>query len=43
MHTINTNAVRGRSYMQKNFLHENLSYESFFTQKFPDLQYTVTW
>ena len=30
--TINDNAVRGRSY-------ENLSYESFFTRKFPDLRY----
>ena len=30
--TINTNAVRGRFY-------ERLSYESFFTRKFPDLQY----
>ena len=35
--TINANAVRDRSY--ENFLHENLSYESFFTRKFPDLQY----
>ena len=37
MHTINANAVRGRSY--ENFLHENLSHESFFTRKFPDLWY----
>ena len=38
-HTINVNAVRGRSY--ENFLHKNLSYESFFIRKFPDLQYMV--
>ena len=31
------NAVRGLSY--EIFLHENLSYESFLTRKFPDLQY----
>ena len=37
LHTINTNAVRGHSY--ENFLHDNLSYESFFAQKFPDLRY----
>ena len=37
VHAINTNAVRGRSY--EIFLHENLSYESFFTQKFPDQRY----
>ena len=37
MHTININMVRGHSY--KKFLRENLSYESFLTQKFPDLQY----
>ena len=37
MHTINVNVVRGRSY--EKFLHENLSCESFFTRKFPDLQY----
>ena len=36
-YTISANAVRGRSY--KIFLHENLLYESFFTQKFPDLRY----
>ena len=29
--TINANAVRCRSY--ENFLHENLSYKSFFTRK----------
>ena len=37
LHTINANTVRDRSY--KNFLHENLSYESFFARKFPDLRY----
>ena len=31
------NVVRGHTY--ENFLHENLSYESFFTQKFPDQWY----
>ena len=35
--TINANVVRGRSY--EIFLHETLSYESFFTRKFPDLRY----
>ena len=35
--TINANAVRGRSY--EKFLQENLSYESLFTRKFPDLRY----
>ena len=30
------NAVRGRSY--EIFLHEYLSYESYFTRKFPDLE-----
>ena len=34
--TINAKVVRGRSY--ESFLHENLSYESFFTRIFPDLQ-----
>ena len=34
---INANAVRGCSY--ENFLHKNLSYESFLTRKFPDLRY----
>ena len=38
--TINANVVRGRSY-EKNFLHKNLSYESFFTRKFPDLRYML--
>ena len=37
VHTINTNAVWGRSH--EIFSHENLSYESFFTQKSPDLRY----
>ena len=37
VHTINANAVKGCSY--KKFLHENLSYKSFFTRKFPDLRY----
>ena len=40
MRTISANAVGGRSY--EIFLHENLSYESFFTRKFPDLRYSVT-
>ena len=35
VHTINANVVRDHSY--ENFLHENLPYKSFFTQKFPDL------
>ena len=39
VHTTNANEVRGRSY--EIFLHENLSYKSFFTRKFPDLQYCV--
>ena len=39
MRTINANVVRGRSY--DNFSHENLSYESFFTRKSPDLWYTL--
>ena len=34
------NAVRGRSY--EKFLHENFSYESFFTQKFPDIRYNYS-
>ena len=38
--TIDANAVRGRSYEIS--LHENLSYESFFTRKFPDLRYMYT-
>ena len=37
MRTINVNVVRGHSY--ENFQHENLSYESFLTRKFPDLRY----
>ena len=37
MCAINANAVKGRSY--ENVLHDNLSYESFFTRKFPDLHY----
>ena len=35
MRTINVNVVRGHSY--EIFQHKNLSYESFITQKFPDL------
>ena len=43
MHTININAsvVQGRSY--KIFQHENLSYESFVMQKFPDLRNLLTY
>ena len=37
MCTINVNEIRGRSY-EKKFQHENLSYKSFLTQKFPDLR-----
>ena len=37
MDTVDANAVRGHSH--KKFLHKNLSYESVFTQKFPDLWY----
>ena len=33
MHTINVNVVRG--HLIKFYQHENLSYESFMTQKFP--------
>ena len=41
MRTISANAVRGRSY--KKIFTRNLSYESFFTRKFPDLRYISLW
>ena len=37
VHTINANVV----FLQKKLLHGNLSYESFFTRKFPDLRYSM--
>ena len=39
MCTANVNMVRSRSY--KIFQHENLSYKSFTTRKFPDLWYLI--
>ena len=39
LHTINANTVRDRSY--ENFLHKNLSYESFFARKSTVLRYDL--